>query len=137
MKSRVIVWVVDNRSDNRNLTESHMFSDGRKGDLTVRGLDGYMDVRVTSSVPANVGPITQREADDPKFPDKHLEKHAKETSRKYLEEARAAGLGFLPLVIGSGRMHKTLIHVLETALDSAAVVPFSILKHYWFSALFT
>ena len=124
--------------------ESHMFSDGRKGDLTVRGLDGYnlpqvMDVRVTSSVPANGGPITQREADDPKFPDKHLEKHAKEKSRKYLEEARAAGLGFLPLVIDtSGRMHKTLIHVLETALDSAAVVrniPFSILKHYWFSAL--
>ena len=35
-------------------------------------------------------------------------------------------------------MHKTLVRVLETALKSAAIVrhiPFSVLKHYWFSAL--
>ena len=124
--------------------ESHMFSDNKRGDLTVRGLDGYprpqvMDVRITSAVPANGGPITEREADDPKFPAKHLEKHAKQKSHKYKEEARAAGLGFLPLVMDtSGRMHKTLIDVLETAIDSAAIVrniPFSVLKHYWFSAL--
>ena len=38
----------------------------------------------------------------------------------------------------SGRMHKTLVRVLETALKSAAIVrhiPFTVLKHYWFSAL--
>ena len=124
--------------------ESHMFSDNKKGDLTVRGLDGYtlplvMDVRITSAVPANGGPITEREADDPNYPEKQLEKHAKEKRRKYQDEARAAGLGFLPLILDtSGRMHKTLIKVLETALKSAAIVrniPLSVLKHYWFSAL--
>jgi hypothetical protein len=124
--------------------ESHMFSDNKKGDLTVRGLDGYvlpqvMDVRITSAVPANGGPLGERDADDPNYPDKHLEKNAKDKIRKYRNEATAAGLGFLPLVIDtSGRMHKTLIQVLETALKSAAIVrqiPFSVLKHYWFSAL--
>ena len=68
--------------------ESHMFSDNKKGDLTVRGLDGYtlplvMDVRITSAVPANGGPITEIEADDPNYPEKQLEKHAKEKRRKY------------------------------------------------------
>ena len=51
----------------------------------------------------------------------------------------ASGLGFLPLIIDTNwRMHKTLVHVFETALDTAATVrniPFSVLKHYWFSAL--
>ena len=65
--------------------------------------------------------------------------HSKQKSYKYKEEARRAGLGFLPLVMDtSGRMHKTLVDVLETAIDSAATVrniPFSVLKHYWFSAL--
>jgi len=126
------------------IEESHMFSDNKRGDLTVRGLEGHprpqvMDVRITSAVPANGGPITEREADDPNFPDKHLEKHSKQKSYKYKEEARRAGLGFLPLVMDtSGRMHKTLVDVLETAIDSAATVrniPFSVLKHYWFSAL--
>jgi hypothetical protein len=117
------------------MEESHMFSDNKKGDLTVRGLDGYvtpqvMDVRITSAVPAN-GTITERNADDPTYPDKHLDKCAKHKKRKYEEEATAAGLGFLPLIMDtSGRMHKTLIRVLETALKSAAIVrhiPFSVL----------
>ena len=83
------------------IEESHLFSDNKRGDLTVRGLEGHprpqvMDVRITSAVPANGGPITEREADDPNFPAKHLEKHSKQKSYKYREEARVAGLGFLP-----------------------------------------
>jgi hypothetical protein len=124
--------------------EPHLFSDNKKGDLTVRGLDGYalpqvLDVRITSAVPANGAPISDREADDPNHPDKMLEKHARQKTRKYMEEAKAAGLGFIPLVIDtSGRMHKHLRDLLEKALKSAAIVrniPFSTLKHYWFSAL--
>ena len=78
------------------IEESHLFSDNKRGDLTVRGLEGHprpqvMDVRITSAVPANGGPITEREADDPNFPAKHLEKHSKQKSYKYREEARVAG----------------------------------------------
>ena len=124
--------------------EAHLFSDGKKGDLTVRGLEGFplpqvLDVRVTSAVPANGASISDRDASDPNFPDKALEKNARHKNRKYLEEAKAAGLGFIPLVIDtSGRMHKTLKSLLEKCLKSAAIVrqiPFSILKHYWFAAL--
>jgi hypothetical protein len=126
------------------IEEAHMFHDGKKGDLTIRGLDGYpqpvvLDVRITSAVPANGAEISDRNANDPTYPDKFLDQHAREKVRKYGPEASTAGLAFVPLVIDtSGRMHKDFKKILETALKSASVVrciPLSILKHYWYSAL--
>jgi hypothetical protein len=98
-----------------------------------------LDVRITSAVPANGAAISIANANDEKFPDKALDIHAREKIRKYGPEAAAVGMGFVPLIMDtSGRMHKDLKMLLEKALKAAGVVrniPFSVLQHYWFSAL--
>jgi len=121
-----------------------MFRDGKKGDLTVRGFDGYpqplvLDLRITSAVPTNGAAIRARNAEDPTYPDRKLEEHARSKENKYAAEAREAGLAFAPLIIDvSGRMHSGFKKILETAIRSASAarsIPFPVLKHYWFSAL--
>jgi len=129
---------------NTRTEEPHLFSDGKKGDLTVRGFDGYhqplvLDVRITSAVPTSGGTISARKAANPNYPDEKLDKQVRVKERKYAAEAREANLAFVPLVIDvSGRMHSGFKKILETAIRAASEIrniPFSVLKHYWFAAL--
>jgi hypothetical protein len=94
-----------------------------------------LDIRITSTVPANTAELTGNLADI----NRALKASYQEKMTKYSELAKANGVEFKPVVFDiNGRMHPESRKVYETCLQEAARtrnIPFPALWHYWMSSL--
>ena len=95
----------------------------------------FLDVRISSPVPANSGPLTIPQAKK-KFRAGNKAFSEKVNSYKH---ALDQGLGFLPIIFETtGQMHHETLPFLVTCLEQASRVrqiPFTVLWKYWMSTL--
>jgi hypothetical protein len=116
--------------------------DNSRGDLTLVNLNIHpliVDFSITSTVPPNGGTLTNAQIRNPDYVDDVLNKRANEKNNRYKIAARNVGYDFTPGVIDiGGRLEKTFKTLLEQLVHKASEsrnIPFSILWHYWLSAL--
>ena len=115
---------------------------GSKGDLVIQNLGPrpiLVDVRITSSCPANGSQLNARDVHDKEFTKKNLKKNFDKKKRHYGAAAEAANVEFIPCIVDiGGQMDDGFKKLIKKILKSASEqrhIPMSVLWNYWFSVL--
>jgi hypothetical protein len=132
---------VSTKTEERNCFRAQDPDNEMRADISAFNLPDHggtvlLDVRLTSPVPANDGPLTRRAAAR-RF--RAGELSFKEKRRTYQALAERSNLGFEAIVFEiTGQMHESTRLLLDSCLRQAARIrnaPFKVLWHYWISTL--
>ena len=126
--------------EEKNAFRGYDEDNGNRPDITIFNLPDhtgkyFLDIRLSSPVPANAGPLTLPQA----------KKRFRSGNQAFIEKVRyyqhatAQGLGFLPIIFETtGQMHPDTESFFTSCLQQAARVrqiPLPVLWKYWMSSL--
>jgi hypothetical protein len=130
------------RSEERFAMQTPIRPDSNeRPDLTVHNLaesnkPHFLDIQITSPVPACGGPISAAHAQTPL---RAASSAAKDKERKYRDAVQATGFGFIPIIFETtGSMTSDTLKLLRNNIQAAAKdkgIPFGTLWQFWISSL--